>query len=143
MRLTPDFSIFVQVAIFIAVWLGLRWLIFEPVLLLLKERDRRTVQAQRSAEALIGAAQADRARYDAAMHQRRLQMAQEAEVARRAAIEESNSEIAAARAVIARELATQRAAIASQVESARRVLGAEAEAVAAEMLRRVSEGPLA
>jgi F0F1-type ATP synthase membrane subunit b/b' len=140
MQLTPDFSIFVQVAIFIVVWLGLRTLVFQPMQQVLAERDRRTVQAGHSAEAMISAAHADRARYDEAVHQRRLEMSQEAERARHAAIEESNDEIAAARAAIAQELAAQRAAVAAQVEVARRALGAEADAIAAEMLQRVTGG---
>ncbi len=143
MQLTPDLSILIQVAIFIAVWLGLRTLVFEPMHRVLAERNRRTVQAEHSAEALIAAAHADRARYEEAVHERRRQMSQEAEAARRTAIEESNREIAAARAAIARELAAHRAAVASQVDAARRVLGAEAEAIAVEKLRRVSGGTLA
>jgi len=139
MQLTPDFTLFFQVAIFIAVWLGLRRLVFVPTQQVLSERDLRTVQAEHAAEALIAAAHADRARYDDAVHQRRVEIAQEAERARHAAIEESSRELADARAAIAQELASQRAAVAAQIETARRALGADAEAIAAEMLRRVSE----
>jgi F-type H+-transporting ATPase subunit b len=139
-NLAPDFTIFIQVAIFLAVYFGLRRLAFDPMQRVLAERDRRTVQAQHSAEAMIAAAHADRARYDEAEHQRRLQMAQEAEAARHAAIEDSNREIAAARAAIGRELATQRAAVAAQVDAARRALGSEAEEIANEMLQRVIRG---
>jgi F0F1-type ATP synthase membrane subunit b/b' len=140
MQLTPDFSIFIQIAIFVVVWLGLKQLAFAPVQRVLAERDRRTVQAQHEAEAMIASAHADRARYDDAVHARRLAMAQEAEAARRTAIEESNTAIAAARAAIAQELAAQRAAVAAQLERARRALGAEADAIAAEMLQRVAGG---
>lgn len=136
-NLTPDFTIFIQVAIFFAVFLGLRALVFDPMQKVLAERDRRTVQAKHAAEELIASAHADRARYQDSVHQRRLQMAQEAEAARRAAIEESNRQIAAARAAIGLELSSQRAAVAAQVETARRALGAEAEGIATEMLRRV------
>jgi F-type H+-transporting ATPase subunit b len=137
-NLTPDYSIVVQVAIFLAVFLGLRWLVFDPVQRVLAERARRTVEALHTAEEMIAAAHADRARYDDAVRQRRLEMAREAEAARHAAIEESNREIAAARAAISRELAAHRAAVAAQVEAARRTLSAEAEIIAAEMLQRVT-----
>jgi F-type H+-transporting ATPase subunit b len=140
MQLTPDFSIFIQIAIFVVVWLGLKQLVFGPMQQVLAERDRRTVQAQHDAEALVASAHMDRARYDDAVHERRLAMAQEAEAARRAAIEESNRTITAARAAIARELAAQRAAVAAQVENARRTLGGEANGIAAEMLQRVAGG---
>jgi F-type H+-transporting ATPase subunit b len=139
-NLTPDFTIFIQVAIFLAVYFGLRRLAFEPMQRVLAERDRRTVQAQHSAEAMVAAAHADRVRYEEAVHERRVQMAHQAEAARHAAIEESNREIAAARAAIARELATQRATVAAQVDAARRALGAQAEEIAAEMLQAVMRG---
>lgn len=143
MNLTPDSTIFLQVAIFFAVFFGLRFLVFDPMQRVLADRDRRTVQAKHAAEDLIAGAHADRARYDEAVHQRRLQMAQEAEAARRAAIEESNRQIAAARSAIGHELNQQRAAVAAQVETARRALSAEAEGIAAEMLQRVTTGPRA
>lgn len=140
MQLTPDFSIFIQVAIFLCVWAGLKKLVFEPMQQVLVERDRRTVQAEHGAEQLAAAARADRRRYEDTLHQQRLRMAQEAESARHAAIEESNRQIAAARAEIARQTARQRAEVAAQVDTARRSLGAEADSIAAEMLARVSAG---
>ena len=143
MNLTPDYSIVVQVAIFLLVFVGLRRLVFDPMQRVLAERDRRTVQAVQAAEATIATAHADRARYDEAVHQRRVEMAREAEAARHAAIEASNREVAEARAAIARELAGHRAAVAAQVEAARRALGAQADGIAAEMLQRVTGGPRA
>lgn len=140
MQLYPNASILVQIAIFVVVWIGLRRLAFEPMQQALDERDRRTVRAERSAVAMVTAAEADRARYEQAVHERRLQMAQEAERARHAAIEESNRQIGAARAAIARDLATQRAAVAAQVDVARRTLAAEADAIAAQMLQGVTRG---
>lgn len=140
MQLYPNASLLVQVAIFVIVVIGLRWLAFGPMQQALDERDRRTVQAERAAEAMVAAAHADRARYDHAVHERRLQMAQEAERARHAAIEESNRQIAAARAEIARDLAAQRAVVAAQVDAARRTLAAEADGIAAQMLQGATRG---
>ena len=137
MQLTPDFSIIYQVAIFLIVWLGLRALVFEPTQQVLEDRRRRTVEAEHSAEAMIQSSLGDRARYDAAVHQRRLELAREAEAARHGAIEESNRTIGATRAAISQELATNRAQVAAQVEAARRVLQAEADTIAEDMLRRV------
>lgn len=138
MQLTPDFTIFFQVAIFIAVWLGLRSLVFQPTQQVLAERRRRTVQAHENAEAMISAAQADRLAYEDALRKRRLELAEEAERARQAAAAESDAQIGTARAQIAEELASHRAAVAAQVEQARRALSAEAESIAAEMLQRVT-----
>ena len=138
MQLTPDFSIVYQVAIFLIVWLGLRALVFEPTQQVLEDRRRRTVEAEHSAEAMVESSHADRDRYDGAVHQRRLELAREAEGARHAAIEESNRTIAAVRAAIAQELGTHRAQVAQQVDAARRVLQTEADTIAQDMLRRVS-----
>lgn len=140
MQLTPDWSILYQIAIFVIVWLGLRYLVFEPTGEVLTDRRRRTIDAEHAADAMAQGALAERARYEEAIHQRRLHLAQEAEAARHAAIEESNRAIGAARAAIAQELATHRAAIAAQVDTARRSLGAEAARIADEMLLRVTEG---
>jgi F0F1-type ATP synthase membrane subunit b/b' len=140
MQLTPDISILFQIAIFLAVFAGLRALVFTPMQQVLADRHRRTVESEHSAEVMIETAQGDRARYDEAVHQRRLQLAREAEAARHAAIEESNQAIVGARAAIAQELASQRAVVAAQVETARRALGAQAESIAAEMLQRVTGG---
>jgi F-type H+-transporting ATPase subunit b len=139
-NLLPDWSLLLQVAIFLGVFVGLKKLVFEPMQRVLAERDRRTVQAQHTADGLVAAAHADRAKYEEAVHARRVEMAREAEAARHAAIEESNRQIAEARAEISRELAAHRAAIATQVEEARRTLAAEAETIAAEMLERVTHG---
>jgi F-type H+-transporting ATPase subunit b len=137
MQLTPDFSIFYQVAIFLIVWIGLRTLVFEPTQQVLDDRRRRTIEAEHSAEAMIASTEADRARYDGAVHQRRLELQREAEAARHGAIEESNRAIAASRAAVAQELATHRAEVGAQVDAARRALQAEADTIADEMLRRV------
>jgi F0F1-type ATP synthase membrane subunit b/b' len=143
MQLGPDYSIFVQVAIFIIVWLGLKSLAFTPFQRVLAERDRRTLQAEHTARELAAGAEADRVRYNDALREQRHRMMQEAEAARRNAIEESNQQIAAARADIARQLAHQRAEVATQVEAARGALASEAEQVAAEMLARVTGNGLA
>jgi F0F1-type ATP synthase membrane subunit b/b' len=140
MQLTPDYTIILQVAIFIAVWLGLRALVFRPTEQVLAVRHERTVQAHEAAEAMIAAAHADRARYEDALHQRRVLLAQEAATARQEAGEESDRQIAATRAAIAKELDAQRAAVTAQVEAARRSLAGEAERIADEMLQRVAGG---
>ena len=140
MQLYPNASLLAQVAIFVIVWIGLRRLVFAPMRQTLDDRDRRTVQAEHAAEAMVAAAHSDRARYEQAVHERRLQMAQEAERARHAAIEEANQQIAAARTAISRDLTAQRATVAVQIDAARRTLASEADAIAAEMLQGVTGG---
>jgi F-type H+-transporting ATPase subunit b len=139
-NLIPDLTIFIQIAIFLVVFFGLRRLVFEPFQKMLAERDARTVQAERSAEAMIAAAHADRARYEEAVREQRANLAREAEAARHEAMQAANREIAAARAEIARELAAHRAAVAAEVDGARRALAAQADRIADEMLQRVIDG---
>jgi F0F1-type ATP synthase membrane subunit b/b' len=138
MQLTPDYTLIIQVAIFIVVWLGFRALVFEPTQQVLADRRRRTVEAHENAKGMISTALADRERYEDALRQRRIELAQEAERARQAAVSESDAQIDAARAVIAEELAAHRAALTAQVERARRALNAESESIAADMLQRVT-----
>lgn len=138
MELFPDRTIFIQVAMFIAFWMVFKYVVVAPTLRVLAERDRRTVQARHAAEETAATAQAEQARYDQAIHEQRLRRSREAEAARHEAIDESNREIAAARANIAYELGHRRSAVAKQVDDARRTLAAEAEKVAGEMLARVT-----
>jgi F0F1-type ATP synthase membrane subunit b/b' len=138
MQLAPDYTIVIQVALFVAFWIVFKALVVGPTTQVLAERHHRTVQAAEDAEQLAAAAEADRARYDQQLLEQRHQMAQEAEAARHAAIAASNEEIAAARAKIALDLAHRRDQVARQVEEARRALASEAEQLAAEMLARVS-----
>jgi len=138
MQLSPDHTIFFQVALFIVFWVVFKAFVVGPTTQVLDERHRRTVQAGHDAEQLAAAAEADRARYDQKLIEQRHLMAQEAEQARHAAIAASNDEIAAARNRIAMDLSHRREQVARQVEDARRALAAEAEQVAAEMLDRVS-----
>lgn len=141
MQLFPDQTIFVQLALFIIFWQVFQYLVVGPMNQVLAERERRTVQAEVTATELAEAVGADRARYEERLHEQRLRMAREAELARHAAIEAANGEIAAARMAITRELAHLREQVGKQVAEARRTLAAEAETIAAEMLARVAGGP--
>jgi F0F1-type ATP synthase membrane subunit b/b' len=138
MQLAPDYTIVIQVALFVAFWIVFKALVVGPTAQVLEERHHRTIRAAEDAEQLAAAAEADRARYDQKLLEQRHQMAQEAEAARHAAIAASNEEVAAARAKIALDLAHRRDQVARQVEEARRALASEAEQVATEMLARVS-----
>ncbi len=140
MELFPNYTIFIQVGLFIIFWLVFKRVVVGPVFAALAEREQRTVQAEQGAKAQAAATAETQARYEERLHEQRLHMAQEAETARRAAIEAANEEIAAARARILHDLAHRRAQVAAQVAEARRVLGGEADAVAGEMLARVGGG---
>lgn len=138
MQLAPDYTMFVQVALFVIFWMAFKAFVIVPTNQVLDDRHRRTVEAAHEAEQLAASAEADRTRYDHRLLEQRHVMVQEAEAARHAAIAASNDEIAAARAKIAGDLAHRRENVARQVDAARHALASEAEQVAAEMLDRVA-----
>lgn len=138
MNLTPDFTLFLQVLLFIVVWRGLSNLAFAPTSEVLAQREKRTVAAEREAVAMVSSAGADRETYDRTVHERRTQMAAEIASARSAAQEESSRALNEAREAANKSLAAQRAAVAEQIESARAKLSASADEIAAEMLSRVT-----
>ncbi len=138
MDLTLDYSFAIQLATFIILWIGLKRLLFDPVLQVLDERAKRTVAAQAEAERMIASADAAREAYERSIHELRVEMAHEAATARAAAQDEYQRTLAEARAAATEELVAMRAAVAAQVETARRQLAEHADTVAAEMLERVT-----
>jgi len=138
--LAPDYTIFVQIILFLLVWKGLSAIAFAPTHEVLDERSRRTVAAEELARELVSAAEEDRATYDRAVHERRAQMSAESAAARAAAQEESGRLLAQARADANDALVSQRADVAGQIETARRALSTETQQVADLMLNRVQGG---
>jgi len=137
MNLIPDYSILLQIIIFLLVWKGLSSLAFAPTTAVLDERARRTVAAEDLAKQLVSAAGEDRATYDRAVHERRAQMSAESASARASAQEEATRLLTQARAEANAAFATQRDAVAEQIVSARQRLAAETQEVANLMLERV------
>ena len=140
LQLFPDLSIFLQIILFIIIWVGLNRLAFDPTNEVLRARQGRTVETEDFAEQLVAAAQTDRDKYERAIHECRLKMAQESAAARKGAQEESSRAFAAARAKATQELTTHRVALAAQVEEARQSLHTEAQQIATDMLERVANG---
>jgi F-type H+-transporting ATPase subunit b len=140
MDLSIDFSFLAQIVLFAILWFGLKKLVFDPVLVVLDERKKRTVSAQAEAERLVSAAEDARSEYDRSLHEMRLQLAQETGAARNAAQAESQRALAAARTAAQDEISKLRAQVAAQVDEARQGLAAQAEAVAVQMLDRVARG---
>jgi len=137
MNLIPDYSILLQIIIFLLVWKGLSSLAFAPTTAVLDERARRTVAAEDLAKQLVSAAGEDRATYDRAVHERRAQMSAESASARASAQEEATRLLTQARAEANAAFATQRDAVAEQIVSTRQRLAAETQEVANLMLERV------
>jgi F0F1-type ATP synthase membrane subunit b/b' len=138
MDLTVDSSIVLQIITFLVLWACLKQLVFDPFAEVITARQTRTTGTVAAATALSADAAQARTHYDAALVGGRTELAQEADVARKATQEESERALAAAREEAAATIARQRAAVAQQTDAARQSLLAQATAVAEEMLARAS-----
>ncbi len=140
MNLAPDYTIFIQIGLFVIAWVGLSRIAFTPTSEVLEQRRERTVEAEAQAVAMVAAAESDRETYDKTVHERRAHLAAETTVARNRAQEESAAVLARARDSANEALAAQRSAVAGQVETARSALADTAGNIARQMLSRVSGG---
>jgi F-type H+-transporting ATPase subunit b len=137
MQLQPDYTLFFQVIFFIVLWIGLKRLLFEPVLQILDARHERTVGALKRAAEVRLSAEAVREDCGRTVQEARQKLAREAEGARKAAQDEHAKVLAAARGEAAAEIARFRESLAEQVGQARTALGVESQAIAGQMLDRV------
>ena len=138
MQLIPDYSLVLQILIFVVLWQILKRILFEPFQKVLKERERRTVGARAEAEQLRSTATGAREEYKLALRDARVRIAQESEATRKAAQEEQSKAVNEARAAAGAELTRLRATLSQQVDEARKTLAAQANTIAFEMLDRVT-----
>lgn len=140
MSLDIDISFLYQIATFVVLWLALKRLIFEPTLAVLDARAQRTSGAKHDAEHFVAESTAARDDYETALCEARAKLARESAASRQATLDEQARSIAGARKIANEELTRQREAVSAQVARARQSLGAEAQALAFEMLDRISGG---
>jgi F0F1-type ATP synthase membrane subunit b/b' len=124
----PDISFFIQIASFLILWVGLKRLLFDPVLHLLEEREARTAGAYRDASNMRAAADTSAA---------------DTEAARTATQTQEQRVVSEARAQASTQLLQLRESLARQAAAARPALGSEARELAAQILERVVGRPLA
>ena len=138
MELVPDYTLIVQIILFVVLWMGLKKLLFEPVLGVLEEREQRTVgRIALAGEEKARAGEAE-SEYKTAIREARVNVARESEAAEKQAWEEHSQALAAAREKAAEEIGRSRTELATAVEEAKGKLGTEAERIAEEMLVRVT-----
>jgi F-type H+-transporting ATPase subunit b len=140
MELLPDYTILIQIVAFIVLWSVLKRLVFDPIMDVLDARNERTVAARAHAEQLLAAAESARSEYEQSLLRTRARMAQEAGAARNAAQEEANRALNETREAANEELRHMRAEVQGQIEAARRTLATQADALAEEMVGRVTKG---
>ena len=132
-----NYSLVVQALIFVALWLALKWLWFDPALRLLKERSVRSqgqVAAARELEAEVARL---RQEHDRAIQQAKAETQREvAEMLRRAEAGQKQL-IAQANEEAQHTLADVRSRVAEEVAAARKSLSSDVGAIAREVVRVV------
>lgn len=134
----PDITFAIQVASFFILWLGLKRLLFDPVIHVLEAREARTTGLRAEAAGLRTAAEGAAREYAHRMHEIRSQLAAEAEQQRTATQSDERQLITAARQQASTELLQVREQLHREAEAARASLAAEAQDLAVRMLERVS-----
>jgi F-type H+-transporting ATPase subunit b len=134
-----NYSLAVQAALFVALWLVLKWFWFDPALKLIAERVTRSEGQVREARALEAEIEKLRSEHQAALQQARTEAQREvADIMRRAEAEQKQL-IAQATDDAQRTLAEIRGRVAEEVAAARRTLSADVGTLAREVARRVLE----
>ena len=132
-----NYSLAVQALIFVALWLALKWLWFDPALRVLKERSARSqgqVAVARELEAEVARL---RQEHDVAIRQAKAETQREvAEMLRRAEAEQKQL-IAHANEDAQHTLADVRGRVAEEVAGARKSLTGDVGAIAHEVARVV------
>ena len=135
----PDFSFVIQIISFFVLWIGLKRLLFDPVLHVLEEREARTTGARREAAQIAAAADTSAAEYERRMHEVRLALASEADTARNAIQVEERRVLSEAREHANAQLARLRESLANQIQNARPAVASEARDLAVRILEGVVE----
>jgi F-type H+-transporting ATPase subunit b len=133
----PDFSFLIQIASFVILWVGLKRLLFDPVLNVLELREARTAGNNRAAAAMKAAAEVSSAEYDRRLQEVRHRLSAETEATRSATQLDERRVLATAREQAGAQLDQLRENLARQAQAARPALDAEAHDLSLRMLARV------
>ena len=134
-----NYSLAVQAALFVALWLVLKWLWFDPAMKVIAERATRSEGQVQEARALEAEIERLRSEHQAALQQARTEAQREvADIMRRAEAEQKQL-IAQATDEAQRTLAEIRGRVAEEVAAARRTLSADVGTLAREVARKVLE----
>jgi len=139
----PDITFAIQIASFFVLWLGLKRLLFDPVMHVLETREARTTGLGKEAAGLRAAAERSATEYDRRMREVRLALSAEAEQGRSVTRSEERQLITAARERASTELLQLREQLQRQADAARNALASEAHELSTRMLERVSGRDLA
>jgi F-type H+-transporting ATPase subunit b len=133
----PDYSFIVQLVSFFILWVGLKRLLFDPMLHLLEQREARTTGTRRAATEMNAAAQVSQTEYEQRLHEVRMALAAEAAAARNANQAEEQRLLSETRAQANTQLSQLRDSLRRQAEEARPALAVEAGDLAGRIVERV------
>lgn len=126
MGISIDSSFVVEIVSFLILWAILKRLLFDPMLHVLDEREKRTVGNLKAAEELREQAMSLRNQHETSIHAVHRSVSEQAEESRKAALETERQVITEARDAAAAKLNKARSEIADQVEVARQRLSSQA-----------------
>lgn len=132
-----DLSVFVQVGLFVAMMLILKPLLFDPLLKLFEEREKRIEGARAESHALDRASADAQTRYEDEMQRARGQANSERDKLRAEGVRSENEILAEARAHVAKTLDEGRGALQNELTQARAALTRSASELGSDMAARV------
>lgn len=132
-----DFSLVVQIALFLVLWSILRKVLFGPVGRLMAERERRTEGTQAEARSMMEEGKELQAQYDAAIANARAEGEAIKGEIREEALKARNAIVSQGREAAARKVQEMREEVRRELEAARGVAAQDAETLAHQMAEKV------
>ena len=135
--ISVDFSLVVQIALFLVLWSILRKVLFGPVGRLMAERERRTEGTQAEARSMTEEGKELQAQYDAAIANARAEGEAIKGEIREEALKARNAIVSQGREAAARKVQEMREEVRRELEAARGVAAQDAETLARQMAEKV------
>jgi F-type H+-transporting ATPase subunit b len=132
-----DLSVFVQVGLFVLLLLVLKPLLFDPMLKLFEEREKRIEGARAEGRRMDNESADAQAKYEAAMNKARATAGADRDKLRAEGTKAEGEILATARDKVAQIVADGRAALATEAEAARTTLGAQTSDLGRELASRL------
>jgi F-type H+-transporting ATPase subunit b len=137
LKIPPDYTVLVQIVVFVVLWVVLKRLWFDPALRVIHERTARSEGAVREARAVQTEAERLRLEHSAALDEVRAAAQREMHDMVCAAEAEQKRLVAEAREQAQRTLAGVRSQVAEEVARARQGLRDQAGEIARDVARKV------
>ncbi len=132
-----DFSLVVQIVLFLILWSILRRVLFGPMGRLMAERERRTEGAHAEARSMVEEGRELQAQYDAAIAKARAEGEVIKSEIREEALRVRNVILSQGRDVATRKIQEIKEEVRKEMEAARRVASTNADALAQQMAEKV------